>query len=145
MCGFITEGTSAVELAGRGKALTAQHAEETLRLMKHDVMMIKKVFDDLWYDWNRAYPDHDNIELPETAVKNREPGTLVRAGWEVSWIFGEEGDQVVLQMFASHLKVDDWHLRIYEDGSIIEHCVPTNPRPDPQPSTYNPIWVPGQN
>jgi hypothetical protein len=111
--------------------------------MKHDAMNIKRVFDDLWHDWNRAYPDHDNMELPESAVKNREPGVLIRAGWEVSWMFGEEDGQAVLQVFASHLKIDDWHLRIYADGTLIEHCVPTNPPQRARP--YNPIWMPGQN
>lgn len=58
------------------------------------------------------------IELPRTAVENRQRGTIVEAGWTIWFLFGSDERGEYLDYYASHRMTNDSHVRIDKDGRV---------------------------
>ena len=62
------------------------------------------------------YFDNWDIQLPQDAAIERQPGKIVAKGWSIRYVFGED----YLDYFAEHRMTNPRHVRIHSDGRI-EH------------------------
>ena len=59
---------------------------------------------------------HWNIRLPSENIKARRPGRLSQTGWNIEYLFGDDGDSEYLDYYATHRMTSDRHVRIYSSG-----------------------------
>ena len=67
---------------------------------------IERIFAEMFDIWD--------IRLPPDAVTLKQPGRIKKAGWFISWVFGED----YLDYYAEHRMTNPRHARIYADGRI---------------------------
>ncbi len=53
-----------------------------------------------------------DIHLPPDAVALQQPGRILKAGWYITYVFGED----YLDFFAEHRMTNPRHGRVYSDG-----------------------------
>ena len=67
---------------------------------------IERIFGEMFGIWD--------IELPPNATRLKRPGRIRKAGWSISWVFGED----YLEYYAEHRMTNPRHARIYADGRV---------------------------
>ena len=67
---------------------------------------IERIFAEWLANWN--------IRLPPDATTLKQPGRINKAGWFISWVFGED----YLEYYAEHRMTNPRHGRIYADGRV---------------------------
>ena len=67
---------------------------------------IDRIFAESFASWN--------IQLPLDATTLRRPGRINKAGWSISYVFGED----YLDYYAEHRMTNPRHVRIYADGRV---------------------------
>lgn len=65
---------------------------------------IGKVFADRFRTWD--------IRLPPGATASKKPGKIRKAGWSISYVFGDD----CLEYYADHRMTSPYHGRIHSDG-----------------------------
>ena len=61
----------------------------------------------------KAFGNWD-IHLPPDATTLKRPGRIKKAGWSISYVFGED----YLDYYAEHRMTNPRHMRIYADGRV---------------------------
>ena len=89
---------------------------------------IHRVFAEMFAPWN--------IRLPPDATTVKLSGRIRKAGWSISYVFGEDH----LDYYSEHRMTNPRHVRIYSDGMTegLEapmdwHVVPNDPDESVQP------------
>jgi len=62
---------------------------------------------------------HWHITLPEENIRKKESGYIQKAGWLIQFCFGKDEKGEYLDYYAAHRMTDDCHVRIYENGEVI--------------------------
>ena len=70
---------------------------------------IKQNFDEYFSAWD--------IFLPESDLLNFSPGKIVKSGWAIWYLFGEDEKGPFLDYYSSHRMTNDYHCRLYADGT----------------------------
>ncbi len=61
---------------------------------------------------------HWKITLPEEALSSRSRGRIRKAGWHITYVFGEDAKGPYLDYYARHRMTNDRHVRIYANGDL---------------------------
>ena len=59
-----------------------------------------------------------HIRLPREAIKARQRGKIVQAGWTIWFLFGADASGEYLDYYSSHRMTNDSHVRLYDDGRV---------------------------
>ena len=59
-----------------------------------------------------------HIRLPREAIKARQRGKIVEAGWTIWFLFGADASGEYLDYYSSHRMTNDSHVRLYDDGRV---------------------------
>jgi hypothetical protein len=88
---------------------------------RSDMRIVKQTFDDEFGHWN--------IELPIDDLEQRRRGKIVKAGWAIWYLFGEDDHGEYFDYYSSHRHPGDTHLRIYADGrtEVLPSISPVRP------------------
>ena len=54
--------------------------------------------------------------MPPDDVANRRRGKILKAGWDILYLFGSNEKGEYLDLYAAHRMTNDQHLRIYANG-----------------------------
>ena len=60
------------------------------------------------------------ITLPADDVVARRRGRVQQRGWTIWYLFGEDEQGEFIDYYASHRMTDDYHVRLYENGSTLD-------------------------
>lgn len=63
---------------------------------------------------------HWDITLPPKSLAARSAGHIKKAGWLIQFCFGRDKKGEYLDFYCAHRMTDDDHIRLYEDGTLVE-------------------------
>ena len=60
------------------------------------------------------------LKLPVRALRDRKRGEILRRGWWVQYLFGQDDHGEYVQYYSQNRMTDDAHVRLYASGRIEE-------------------------